>query len=246
MAGTKLLLNNKEAYVEIGSVSFDEGVVVHWMSNGVYKVIGINNLVGTPGVAGTRYEYIKYNFEVLDLNGFDYSVAQPDYSVIQKSELSKSMKGKTLPEGTMGTVDAEIRLQTVISHLFYYIVEDIIRSEESDFGQNAENVLNIDNTQEIVSIDSVAYNVYKPIQLVQPIGYGIDFTNESAPGASDGVINVVNAWGGDSNIEYDFDSSGWQSNDTVTNLAPGEHTIQIRDGVGNTSGLIAVTIEEGV
>ena len=213
MLSKKILIDGAEAYLQsnknpAGEVSLD------WIINSVHRRISISRIDYNLSIDEMLFEYLRAASEITDLNGFDYSQPDPDYSLIKSVPISLDrIKSYVKPDPT------KFRVQVALSAVTSVGIYALNGAWRKEFGALAQ--------EDIVDFQSAQFR--------QP------FYIEIETGVDSIIIN--NAWGGDANLQYSIDGgANWQAGNSFTSLTPGDYQVVAKDGLGNESTVRQVTI----
>ena len=219
MFSKKILIDGQEAYLQMYKNPVDK-MGIYWINqnNSIYRKLEYNQLIHKNETDDILHTFLLCQCEITALNGFDYSLADPNYDLLQVVDMMPERSTSTVNEpNALYNVQYKITF-TIINNAWKYYFKPIAQEDIVDF-----------NT----------------LEFRQPFYMDILAVDETAPAANDGIINVNNAWGGGM-LEYSVINNVWQGSSSFTNLAPGDYTVRVRDNLGNVSTDRLVTIEAGV
>lgn len=220
----KILINGAEAYVQINKSEPGEATL-NWIVGTIHKCMRMARLNYDYISDSALYDYLHRAAEILNLNGFDYSAEQPDYSVIESDEI-----GVKRLSGTVKFPDAAFQNPSDLAVVTAVSIFPLNAAWHRQFGELAQ--------EDIVDWVNLAFR--------QPFYMQIVKADETAAEEADGEIQVVGAWGGDDNLQYSIDDGAtWQAGAIFPDLLPGDYNVKVKDGLGNESLSRGITINEG-
>ncbi len=217
MFSKKILIDSKEAYLQMNKNPIGK-MGIYWISNSIYRKLEHNEFRYKEIDDNILHTSVFHQCEILSLNGFDYTVDDPNYSLIQSENM--------MPERPTSTVNEPDMLYGEQYRAAFIILNNIWRHHFKNLAQ-----------EDIVDFEGLHFR--------QPFYMDILVINETVPDAHDGVININNAWGGGT-LEYSIINNVWQESSSFTNLDPDDYTVRVRDNLGNVSTDRLVTVEAGV
>lgn len=223
MLSKKILIDGAEAYVQSNKNPAGD-VTVSWIINSVLRRIRLVRINHNFITDVMKFEYIFAADEILNLNGFDYSAADPNYDLIETAIISSERVASEVP-----IPDLSFQAPSPFSPVTAVSLFPINGIFYKHFGAKAQ--------EDIVDFVGGAFR--------QPFYFEPVLTHETAPDADDGVIALENAWGGDAPLEYSADNGvTWQAGEQFTGLAPGTYFVKVKDAQGNESTTRELTIEQ--
>ena len=221
MLSKKILINGLEAYIQ--SNKNPEGEVnLNWIASSILRKLNLVRIDHDFITDVMSYDYLLSQDEITNLNGFDYSIADPDYSLIEKMFISNNR------------VQSEVAIP---AQSFQNPINLSPISAVSLFPINSAWKLHF---KELAQEDIVDWS---NLGFRQPFYSEVSKTNETALDTDDGSINVQNAWGGDDLLQYSIDNGiTWQNEALFENLIPATYQVKVGDGLGNESILKEIEI----
>lgn len=214
MLSKKILINGNEAYIQ-SNVNPVGWVTIHWIVSSILRTIRIAKIDHDFFTNVMRYDYILYQDEIINLNGFDYSIDNPDYSLIETEEIAslRNQSSIAIPETSFQT-PVPLSAITAVS---LFPLNATWKHHFKALGQ-----------EDIIDWSTLTFR--------QPFYSETSKVDETVKDANDGMINIKNAWGGDTNLEYSIDDGvTWQVNSLFDNLVSAIYSIKVKDGLGNES-----------
>lgn len=175
------------------------------------------------------YDTLRTQEEILDLNGFDYSQSEPDYTVIITELMSQERPKRVLayPPGFAAVIETI----PVIDPLGVHLLNDVWVSER-DFAP--------------WSMQEPIGTLTPTVEFRQPFYFNVVATDETTADADDGTITINDAWGGPGPLEYSInDGSSWQASNSFTGLADGTYQVKVRDANTDESFARETVIQPG-
>jgi len=214
MISKKILINGAEAYLQSNKNPLGE-VSIDWINTSIYRRINLVRINHDFISDVMRYDYLLIQKEVIALNGFDYLVEEPNYSLLNSKEIST-----TRNQSEVAIPDASFQAPSPLSPVTAVSLFPINDAWKHHFKENAqENIID-----------------FQTGQFRQPFYSEVSTANETAADANDGTINVQNAWGGDTALEYSIDDgANWQVSEVFNSLAPDIYLVKVKDGNGDES-----------
>jgi len=230
MAQSKKILITPSAYEAFINVAVNPATLIdlwYMVDASILKRLFVTAQTIDFGASNLISRVLKQTFQVDDLNGFDYSDAVPDYSVIQKTLLSndsqrdfKTPIDLSLITNDQGQVDA---IGGTCINLAYL--------NEADWKQWLQPLEGIN----VVNPDGSA-------TLRQPFYMAIDVDPDVDAGDT-GEITVTEAWGGPGPLEYSNDGgNNYQVGNTFSDLTAGDYDVMAKDADNNTSVIQTITV----
>lgn len=214
MLSKKLLINGIEAYIQSNKNPAGE-VSIDWIISSIHRRINLVRINHDFISDVMRYDYLLSQKEISDLNGFDYSVVEPDYSLIESVEISNVRN-----QSEVAIPDSSFQTPVSLSPVTAVSLFPINSAWKHYFKNQAQ--------EDIIDWSNLRFR--------QPFYSEVSKTDESSLGSSDGAINVENAWGGDNSLLYSIDDGEtWQDSGVFNDLAPATYLVKVKDGNDNES-----------
>lgn len=214
MLSKKILINGLESYIQSNKNPEGE-VIINWIASSIFRKINLVRINHDFITDVMRYDFLYSQGEILNLNGFDYSIADPDYSLIETTQISTV---RTQSEVAIPALSFQSPVN--LSPITAVSLFPINAAWKLQFGELAQET--------IVDWANLGFR--------QPFYSNITKTDEDATDANNGIVNVENAWGGDAALQYSIDDGAtWHNEGLFTNLAPDTYLVKVGDGLGNES-----------
>jgi len=221
--------NGYESFVNVADEPATTLELWYMVSNDILKRLFITAQTIDFAASNLVSRVLKSTYQVNNLNGFDYSAAKPDYSLIDKTLIAvESQKDyKTAIDLNLVTND-----QNVVDAIGGTCLQ-LAYQNEADWKQWVQ--------------ENEAINVVNPdgsANLRQPFYLSIDVDDEVDTGG-DGEITVTSAWGGATPLEYSKDDgANWQASNTFSDLSAGDYDVMAKDADGNESIARTITVSD--
>lgn len=249
MSSKKILLNSMEAFYMAGGTGPDRVIRLDWISGNIHRRFQANHSSIHITDENVVYMGTVVAFEILDLNGFNYGDAEPDYSVLDEIRIGQGENVTRQFDIDFTEFIERIYTSNILEQMGAVILDDFLRSREQDWsGQNIDLVYTRDDLSVQINVHSKNYDVFEEHIIVQPFSYKIEAINETSGGADDGIMRVLEAWGGPGILNYRIvtgpDTRVYQASNEFIGLPDGSYTGQVKDADGpvNTSIQFAFTI----
>ncbi len=214
MLSKKILINGVEAYIQSNKNPAGE-VTIDWIVSSIHRRINLVRINHDFINDVMRYDYLLSQDEILNLNGFDYGISDPDYTLIQSAQIASERA-----QSEVAIPDASFQNPVNLSPLTAVGLFPINAAWKHHFKELAQ--------EGVVDWATLSFR--------QPFYSEVLKTNESALDAADGTISVNNSWGGDASLEYSVDNgANWQSSKVFNSLPVATYEVLVRDSIGNES-----------
>lgn len=223
MLSKKILIDGAEAYLQLNKNPEGE-VSIFWIIDSVLRENRLARINHDFISNGMVYEYLFKASEITDLGSFDYSAADPDYSLIEAKQISVTRFTSSLMIPALS-----FRNPVPLSPI----------SAVSIFAFNSMFFKHFEKEGQEDIVD------WGTLTLRQPFYFDTMQADESAEGANDGEIHFENSWGGDASLEYSIDDGAtWNASPDFVGLAPGSYELIVKDGAANESFARTIEIKE--
>ena len=221
MLSKKILINGAEGYIQSNKNPEGE-VTIDWIVNSIHRKINLVRINHDFISDVMRYDYLLIQKEIIDLNGFDYSIDDPDYSLLKEIDISSNRT-----QSEIAIPSQSFQNPVNLSPITAVSLFPINSAWKLQFGKLAQ--------EDIVDWTNLGFR--------QPFYSEVSKTDETAAEATNGSINVENAWGRDIALQYSIDNGvTWQIESVFIALAPAIYAVKVKDGLGNESILKEIEI----